>query len=187
MSRLYAPAAAEGPWAIAVENGVNPVVTRCKPFRPCEPGSTRGETVTFKVTSLQSLHSIVLLLPWVCFFRWFGLLVPIALCSSGVVAFLGFTLIFWVVSPGRRRQPNRPWMWGAVPCWHCKLQRGGPALGGWSSLGANSTHGGFLGGFLFSPSSRWSPLCQHGGLHLLLGEFVFWRDASFACCPLAES
>ena len=29
------------------------------------------------------------------------------------------------------------------------------------------------------PSSRWSPL--------LLGEFVFWRDASFACCPLAES
>ena len=52
------------------------------------------------------------------FFRWFGLLVPIVSCSSGLVAFLGFTLVLGVVSPGRGRQPNRPERWGAVPCLH---------------------------------------------------------------------
>ena len=42
-----------------------------------------------------------------------------------------------------------------------KLQRGGPALGGWSNLGANSTHGGSLAGFLqawwLAPFKLWQP------------------------------
>ena len=51
--------------------------------------------IPFGVTrlSLVKFTQVVLLLPWVCFLRWFGLLVPIVSCSSGLVAFLWFTLV----------------------------------------------------------------------------------------------
>ena len=53
-------------------------------------------------------------------------------------------------------------------CLACTWQAAtGPALGGWSS-GANSSHGGSLRAILWSPTSRWTPLGQHGGLHPLL-------------------
>ena len=54
-----------------------------------------------------------------------------------------------------------------------KLQRGGPALGGWSNLGANSTHVALLQAFCFHPA-------VDGVLFASMENFIYcWENSSF--------
>ena len=96
---------------------------------------------------------------------WFGCLGGSLPSSFRVRVCFGLLLS----SFSRERPSAEQTVGSGKQCLACTWQAAtGPALGGWSSSGASASHGGSLRAFLWSPTSRWTPLGQHGGLHPLL-------------------